>query len=104
MDKSKVLFFQGSRSIQSTRPLFYINNKEVVCSVDVKFLGICITEDLSWATHTQYVCQKLSKTTYLIKSLWDSVSQTILRSVYLAKFEFVEMWYYYFLGWGAKGL
>jgi hypothetical protein len=48
-DKSKVLFLGGSRSIPSTRPLFCINNKDVVCSVDVKFLGICITEDLSQA-------------------------------------------------------
>jgi hypothetical protein len=76
-DKSKVLFFQGSRPIPSTRPLFCIINKEVVCSVDVKFLGICITEDLSWATHIQYVGQKLSKNIYLIKSLRDSLSQTV---------------------------
>jgi hypothetical protein len=86
MDKSKVLFFPGSRSIPSTRPHSCINNKEVVCSVDVKFLGICITEDLSWATHTQYASKKFSKNIYLIKSLWDSVSQTGLRNVYLAKF------------------
>jgi hypothetical protein len=39
-DKTKVLFFLGSRSIPST------NNKEVIYSVDVKFFGICITEDL----------------------------------------------------------
>jgi hypothetical protein len=54
MDKSRVLFFRGSKSIPSTRPLFCINN-EVVCSADVKFLGICITEDLSWAIHIQCV-------------------------------------------------
>jgi hypothetical protein len=60
MDKSKLLFFQQSRSIPSTRPLFFcINDKVVVCSVDVKFLGIYTAEDLSWATDTQYVCQKL---------------------------------------------
>jgi hypothetical protein len=61
----------------------------VVCSADVKFLGICITDYLRWATHTQYVSQKLSKTIYLIKSLWDSVSQSVLINVYLAKSEFV---------------
>jgi hypothetical protein len=61
----------------------------VVRSVDVKFLGIFITEDLSWKTHTQYVCQKLSKIIYLIKSLRDTVSQTVLINVYYAKFESV---------------
>jgi hypothetical protein len=57
--------------------------------VDVKFLGIFITEDISWTTHTQYVCQKLSKIIYLMKSLRDTVSQTVLINVYYAKFECV---------------
>jgi hypothetical protein len=55
--------------------------------VDVKFLGIYIAEDLSWSTYNQYVCQKLGKTIYLIKSLQDSVSHTVFRNVYLANFE-----------------
>jgi hypothetical protein len=57
--------------------------------MDVKFLGIFITEDLSWTTHTQYVCQKLSKIIFLVKSLRDTVSQTVLITVYYAKFESV---------------
>jgi hypothetical protein len=81
-EKSKVILFWRSRSIPSFRPLFCINNREVVRSVDVKFLGIFITEDLTWTTHTQYVCQKLSKIIYLIKSLRDTVSQTVLINVY----------------------
>jgi hypothetical protein len=56
-DKTNVVFFRGSRCIPSTRPLFCINNEEVVCPADVTFLGICITDDLRWATHTQYVSQ-----------------------------------------------
>jgi hypothetical protein len=51
-DKSKVLFFQGSRPVPITSPFFCLNN-EAVCSSEVKFLSTCITEDLSWATHTQ---------------------------------------------------
>jgi hypothetical protein len=46
-EKSKVIFFRQSGSIPSFRPLFCINNKEVVRSVDVKIWGIFITEDLS---------------------------------------------------------
>jgi hypothetical protein len=61
----------------------------VVRSVDVKFLGIFITEDLSLTTHTHYVCQKISKIIYLKKSLRDTVSQTVLTNVYYAKFESV---------------
>jgi hypothetical protein len=62
-------------------------NKEVVWPTDLTFPGICITDYLRWATHTQYVSQKLSKTICLINSLWDSVNQSVWRNVYLAKFE-----------------
>jgi hypothetical protein len=88
-EKSKVIFFRRSRSIPGFRTCFCINNKEVVRSVDVTFLGIFITEDLSWTTHTQYVCQELSKIINLIKSLRDTMSQTVLINVYCAKFESV---------------
>jgi hypothetical protein len=98
-EKSKAIFFRRSRSIPSFRPLFCINNKEVVRSVDVKFLGIFITEDLSWTIHTQYVCQKLSKIIYLKKSLRDTMSQTVLINVYYAKFESVLK--YGIIFWGG---
>jgi hypothetical protein len=58
-EKSKVILFRQNRTISSFRPFFCINNKEVVRSVDVKFLGIFITEGLSWEKHTHYVSQKL---------------------------------------------
>jgi hypothetical protein len=44
--KIKGIIFRGSRSIPSTRPLYGINNEKVICSADVKFLGICNTDDL----------------------------------------------------------
>jgi hypothetical protein len=55
IEKLKAIFFRRSRSIPSFRPLFCKNNKEVVRSVNVEFLGIFITEDLSWTTHTLYM-------------------------------------------------
>jgi hypothetical protein len=71
----------------------------MVRSVDVKVLGIFITEDLSWTTHTHYVCQKPSKIIYLIKSLWDTASQTVLINVYYDKFESVLK--YGIIFWGG---
>jgi hypothetical protein len=67
--------------------------------VDLKLLGIFITEDLSWTTHTQYVCTKLSKIIYLIKSLRDTVSQTVFINVYYAKFQSVLK--YGIIFWGG---
>jgi hypothetical protein len=66
----------------------------VVRSVDVKFLGIFITENLSCKTHT-----KLSKIIYLIKSLRDRVNQTVLINVYYVKFESVLK--YGIIFWGG---
>jgi hypothetical protein len=97
-DKSKVLFFQRGRSVSITRPSFCLNDRQIACSSEVKFLGIC-TEDLSWAIHTQYVCQKLSKTLYLIRSLRDLISPSVLRNVYIAKFESVLR--YGIIFWGG---
>jgi hypothetical protein len=86
-EKTKVLFIQGRRPTPIYRPVFCLNNKEIIFSSNVKFLGIYITENLSWATHTQYIRQKLNKALYLIKSLCDSVSLPVLRKVYFTKFE-----------------
>jgi hypothetical protein len=60
----------------------------------------CFLLGKRWLWHDHYIhiisnilltinqeSQKLSKNIYLIKSLRDSVSQPVLRSVYLAKFE-----------------
>jgi hypothetical protein len=88
-EKTKALFFQGKRPNPIHRPFFCLNGKEVNYSSSVKFLGIYITENLCWATHTNQVCQKLNKALYLIKSLHDSVSLPILKNIYITKFESV---------------
>ena len=35
----------------------------------VKFLGMCITENLSWQAHICSLCHRLSKTSLLLKLL-----------------------------------
>jgi hypothetical protein len=46
-DKTKALFFQGRRTNPIHRPIFCLNNKEIVYSFNVKLLGIFITANLS---------------------------------------------------------
>jgi hypothetical protein len=65
-------------------------------------LGIYITENLSWATQIKYLCQKLNMALYLIKSLHDVVSLSILRNVYLTKFESIMKYGIIFWGGGPK--
>jgi hypothetical protein len=65
-------------------------------------LGIYITENLSWATHIQYLCQKLNMALYLIKFLHDAVSLSVLRNVWLTKFESILKYGIIFWGGGPK--
>jgi hypothetical protein len=69
IEKNRAL--PGKRSNPIHRP-FCLNGKEINYSSNVKYLGIYITENLFWATHTHHVHQKLNKALYFIKSLCDS--------------------------------
>jgi hypothetical protein len=53
--KTSAILFQGRGSSLIHRPILYLNNKEITYLPNLKFLGIYITENLSWATHMQYV-------------------------------------------------
>ncbi|PNF26486.1 hypothetical protein B7P43_G14318 [Cryptotermes secundus] len=101
-DKTKVLFFHGKGSTSRNRPVIRLFNRELVYSSSVKFLGIDISENLSWLNHTQYICLKLSKALYLIKSLRNSVSLQVLRNVYFTKFESIFKYGIMFWGGGGK--
>jgi hypothetical protein len=43
MEKTRVLFLQGRRPTPIYRPIFCLNNKEIIYSSNVKFLSIYIT-------------------------------------------------------------
>jgi hypothetical protein len=53
---------------------------------EVNFLGMYITENLSWRAHTRFLCHSLSKTYYMIKSLKNTLSTHMLWSIYCAHF------------------
>jgi hypothetical protein len=64
-------------------PHIVFNNSEIAYSSELRFLGIDITENLKWNLHIQSLCSKLSKTSYIIKSLKGVLSPNMLRSTYL---------------------
>ncbi|PNF39982.1 hypothetical protein B7P43_G15963 [Cryptotermes secundus] len=104
IEKTKALFFQGRGPRQIDKPELYLNNKKITYTANLKFLGIYITENLSWSSHIHHLVQKLNKTIYLIKSLRDLVSLPILRSVYFAKFESLLRYGIIFWGCGQKDI
>jgi hypothetical protein len=101
-EKTKALFFQGRSLSTSHKPDLYLNTKAITYTSNLKFLGIYITENLSWASHIQYITQKLNKAIYLIKSLHKLVSLPILRNVHFTKFESILKYCVIFWGGGQK--
>jgi hypothetical protein len=101
-NKTKVLFFHGRGPTPMYRPVICLNNRELIYSSTVKFLGIDISDNLSWTNHTQYVCLKLNKVLFLIKSVCDSVSLQVLKNVNSTKFESIVKYGIIFLGGGSE--
>jgi hypothetical protein len=54
---------------------------------EVKFLGMYITENLSWQAHIRSLCHSLSKTYYMIKSLKNALRAHMLWNIYYAHFQ-----------------
>jgi hypothetical protein len=78
-DKMKALFFRRKELVSKYRPAFCVCNREVLYSSTAKFLGIEISENFSCKNCIQYLCPRLNKALYLIKSLCKSVSLQVLK-------------------------
>jgi len=68
------------------KPLVTFNNTTVAYTSDTKFLGIQITDSLKWHSHIQLLANKLSKVTFMIKSLKEILSLNFIRNIYFTKF------------------
>jgi hypothetical protein len=69
------------------QPNILLQNTEIAYMSEVKFLGMCIAENLSWLTHIRSLCHTLSKTYYMIKSLKNTLSTCTLWNIYYAHFQ-----------------
>lgn len=61
-------------SLRNTRQIDNLNS--------VKFLGVHLDSKLLWESHTDYVCRRISKNIYLLRSLAHQVSTQILITAY----------------------
>ena len=83
LKKSKYMHFRSSRANISTKDLFYENFKmEKVTSI--KFLGIIISETLTWDDHIKSLNNKLSKISGSLFILRKCLPKDLLRPVYFA--------------------
>jgi len=68
------------------KPCILLQNKEIKYMSEVKFLGMCITENFSWQAHICSLCHSLSKTFFIIKSVKNILSSHVPWNIYFAYF------------------
>lgn len=82
--KSSALLFQKRGSRDNLRPIA-LNNEIIPWKKSVKYLGVIIQNNLSWADHATYICGKAQKGLNLMRASsgkwWGADPQT-LRTVY----------------------
>ena len=64
-----VSFYNGQPHFQAKPLVTSFNNTTVAYTSETNFLGIRITDSLKWYSHIQLLANKLSKVTFMIKSL-----------------------------------
>ena len=63
--------------------LYYIHEKELTQTNDVKYLGVLINEKLSWTPHVNEVIKKSNKTLGFIKRNFNKCNRDIKLKCYL---------------------
>lgn len=64
-------------------------DNEVVCSEQVKFLGMVLDDRLSWSPHIDSLLPRLSKTVFLLSRLMYYIPVNYVKSAYYALFQSV---------------
>jgi hypothetical protein len=85
--KTVAISFHSSQSKISLKPNIFLQNSKIAYKSEVKFWGICITENLNWHVHVKFLCNSLSKTYYMIRALKQTVSTYMLCNIYFAHFQ-----------------
>jgi len=80
--KTVAMSFHLCCSKLAFKPHILIQNKEIKYKTEVKFFGLCITENLGWQTHIRFLCHSSSKTFFILKSVKKTLSSPILWNIY----------------------
>lgn len=67
---------------------------------NIKFLGLTIDQKLTWEIHINNVCSKLSNVCYIIRTLKETVSSNVLRTLYFGLVQSTLQ--YGLLFWGSS--
>lgn len=85
VNASKTIFmhFHGKKKLDMDLTV-RINDSDIMCSDQTKFLGVMVDKRLSWKIHLDLVCMRISKSYYAILRLKNIIEQKDLLNVYYA--------------------
>ncbi|KYB24638.1 putative RNA-directed DNA polymerase from transposon BS-like Protein [Tribolium castaneum] len=84
LNMNKTLVVQYRNGPMSSSIYIKLGTKSVPLADEVKFLGLYIDKALKFNAHSNYVCRKLAKYSYIIRNLRTSVSIDTLKMFYFA--------------------
>jgi hypothetical protein len=79
--------FHNRQTYFLVKPQVTFNKMNLDYTAEMKFLGIHITETLKWNSHVQSLASKLSKVSFIIKSLKEILSSNMIQNIYFTKFQ-----------------
>jgi hypothetical protein len=69
------------------RPQVTCSKMNFIYTAETKFLGVYIMDTLKWNTHVHSLANKLSKTSFMTKSLKEIMSPYMICNIYFSKFQ-----------------
>ena len=81
-DKTHTMVFSTNTDIRNYAPPIFINNIPIQSKPTTSFLGVKITNSLSWSEHITHVRNKISKSIGIIKKVSKVFNRNTLLSLY----------------------
>jgi hypothetical protein len=87
IDKTCAISFHPYQKHQPAKPLIRLKNRIIEYRTELKFLGLSVTDTLTWQIHIQSLSKSLCKSYYMIKSLKNVTNSRLIWNVYFAYVE-----------------
>jgi hypothetical protein len=81
IEKTAAMSFHSKHTRFSLRPQITFKNINITYQSELRFLGIYITENLTWGAHARSLRAKLCKVIYIVKTLKETMSPYMIRNI-----------------------
>lgn len=101
-EKTKCILFRNRRNKKVYDNHIILNNRKIVFSDHIKFLGVVIDSHMNWSEHLKNVCNKLSSVCFTLREIKRIVDEDTLLTVYYGHFYSVLA--YGIILWGGTNI